>query len=314
MADRPAPRPRPTDPDEREIAEIGGLLDEPAPKPTAPRRPAVAPREDLDGYEVGDIDLPTPKPKPKAPKPIPPDPPRNSPEAPRPRPSSPKPSTQRTPRRPSRDEDQDEELDALTEESTVDPVWSRKGEWGGTLTLMGIVGGVVLVVAYWLMTSGQLGLGLLSLVVGLGVVVLLSYPIAVTLEVPVRMTPERALKDYYAALSHHFPHYGRMWLLLSDLGRDSPEFANRSEFREYWRERLGKLRRKGGVKKATPLEFEVVGFDAAKSTGKDANAGRVTVRVSPRGGEPIESSTYEVGFARGPDRMWYLNQGDLPAS
>ena len=27
------------------------------------------------------------------------------------------------------------------------------------------------------------------------------------------MTPEQAVKDYFAALSHHVPHYRRMWLL-----------------------------------------------------------------------------------------------------
>ena len=33
------------------------------------------------------------------------------------------------------------------------------------------------------------------------------------------MTPEQAVKDYYAAASHHFPHYRRMWLLLSADGQ-----------------------------------------------------------------------------------------------
>ena len=63
--------------------------------------------------------------------------------------------------------------------------------------------------------------GLILLVGGLGAVVL-SYPILITLERPVRITPEQAARDYFGALSHHFPHYRRMWLLLSARGAPRP--------------------------------------------------------------------------------------------
>ena len=312
MADKLPPSPPPAD--EPEIADVGGLLDDPETEPSTPSAGAdPSPSADVDPYELEDEDPPS--------RPDPPPPPKSSAAPAQERSTAPthpnrgvKDAPIRPPRRPSKKADPDAELDALAEESTVDPTWSRGGEWGATFVLLAIVGCVVLGVVYALMSAGQVGLGFLVLAGGLAVLVLLSYPIAVTLEVPVRMTPERALKDYYAALSHHFPHYRRMWLLLSDLGRDSHEFASPSEFREYWRERIAGLKSSNHVNKITPLDFEVVEFHAEKSAGKDATAGRASVTVRPRGGEPISSTTYAAGFAKGPDRMWYLNRGDLPKS
>ncbi len=50
---------------------------------------------------------------------------------------------------------------------------------------------------------------------------LLCYPLFITMERPIRITPEQAVNDYYAALSHSIPHTRRMWLLLSEEGRYS---------------------------------------------------------------------------------------------
>ena len=155
-------------------------------------------------------------------------------------------------------------------------------------------------------------MGLILLVGGLGAVVL-GYPILITLERPVRITPEQAARDYFGALSHHFPHYRRMWLLLSATGRTSPQFASYEGFKAYWIARLGQLH-EGHAGRFSPLVFEVEEFHAEKSAGKTEIDARFRLRVLVRGrhGEgPIWSMLLERSFVRGPDSMWYLNEGTI---
>jgi hypothetical protein len=226
-------------------------------------------------------------------------------------PRSPKP---KRPRREAFDDEAEDESDRA-EESPVSEVWSRGAEWGPDLVTVGVLGLIVLGLTYVLLSSGNVGLGFLVLFAGGLVCVLLSYPIVVTLERPVRMTPEQAARDFFGALSHHFPHYRRMWLLLSDRGREQGPFESFAGFRSYWKDRLAALRKKGNVKGGTPLTFEVAEFQSEKSAGKTATRGDVTVRVLARGREsegPIASYSYSIGLVKGPDRMWYLNQGTLP--
>lgn len=196
----------------------------------------------------------------------------------------------------------------------VDQPWSRLAEWGADLGRVGIALAATVGLVFLLGPVVGFGLGLLLGLIGLAAAVLLSYPIAVTLERPVRLTPEQALKDYYAALSHHFPHHRRMWLLLSSAGRSAPEFGGEAGFRAYWKDRLAQLRG-GRVKASTPLTFKVDDFKADKSAGLDAVEGRYTLNVLVRGQEsegPIYSGQAKSTFSRGPDRMWYLDDGTLP--
>jgi hypothetical protein len=144
--------------------------------------------------------------------------------------------------------------------------------------------------------------------------VLLSYPILITLERPVRVTPEQAARDYFGALSHHLPHYRRMWLLLSASGRVSAHFASYEGFKQYWNTRLNQLRQ-GHVGPLSPLVFLVEEFQSEKSAGRTKIDGRFKVRVFIRGRRsegPIQSFSLERSFARGPDGMWYLDDGTLP--
>ena len=148
--------------------------------------------------------------------------------------------------------------------------------------------------------------------------VALTYPIVVTLERPVRMTPEQALKDYFAAASHHFPHYRRMWLLLSATGRSAAEFDSFPAFRDYWKSRMKQLRG-DRVKPMTPLVFRVEEFKSDKSAGggEFVEGQSTRVEVSARGSEsssPIDSVRFDTSLVRGPDKMWYLNEGRLPSS
>src|SRR5437016_3878019 len=82
-----------------------------------------------------------------------------------------------------------------------------------------------------------------------------------------RRTPEQALRDFYNAASHHFPHHRRMWLLLSSSGRESYDFHSFGEFSAYWKKRLAQLRKgKGGS--TAPLAFEIDAFKSEKSAGQ----------------------------------------------
>jgi hypothetical protein len=213
-------------------------------------------------------------------------------------------------RKPSRPETA-ERLDD-DEPASVDEVWSRGAEWAPALTRLGIVGAAVLFLVY--LTSSNPGLAFMILLVGGFACVLLSYPIVITLERPVRMTPEQALKDYYGALSHHFPHYKRMWLLLSSEGRDCRHFNSFTGFTTYWKEQLTALK-SGQSSQFTPLDFEVEEFKSEKSAGKPKADARCTIAAYVRGKKsdgPKKSFHLETELVKGPDGMWYLNDGALP--
>ncbi len=142
----------------------------------------------------------------------------------------------------------------------------------------------------------------------------LSYPIVITLERPVRMTPEQAVRDYYAALSHHRPHFRRMWLLLSTPGRSSTRFGSFEGFVACWKAWLRELRGPDAGS-FTPLHFEIVTTKAEKSAGHSAVKFNYRIRVFLRGhrdGDPLASYSVRQWTVRGPDGMWYLEDGTPP--
>jgi hypothetical protein len=199
------------------------------------------------------------------------------------------------------------------EAPAVEQVWSRRSEWGSTFVVLACWIAGVLGIAYFTLDADLLGIAFLILLFGALGAVVLSYPILITLERPVRVTPEQAARDYFGALSHHFPHYRRMWLLLSSRGRTSPQFASYEGFKAYWIARLGKLH-EGHAGRFSPLIFQIDDFQAEKSAGKTEVNGRFRLRVLVRGRRgkgPIWSLPLERSFVRGPDGMWYLNDGTL---
>src|SRR4051794_21163225 len=214
---KPIPRP-----DDDDIADVNAFFDDspqPASRPSPKKAIPLGESYDVEGEDPPDEIAPVP--------PVPVVPPRKK-----------KP-------KPSRDEGVDEEEAhprAPVVEGRVDEVWTRMGEWGPTLLLLVVVAAATVGMAYLAFTSVSLVVGLLVLVLGGALFVLLSYPIAVTMERPVRMTPEQAVKDYYAAASHHFPQYRRMWLLLSADGKRSREFDSLATFQAYWKKRMKELR------------------------------------------------------------------------
>ena len=114
----------------------------------------------------------------------------------------------------------------LEPSAMVEETWSRWAEWGPTAFFIACWLGVVLFVVYLLFGMEAYGLAFLTLFGGGIIAIGLSYPILITLERPVRITPEQAVRDYYGALSHHVPHFRRMWLLLSTAGRTSTAYGS----------------------------------------------------------------------------------------
>jgi hypothetical protein len=198
-------------------------------------------------------------------------------------------------------------------EAAVDTVWSRGAEWGPNLVIVAAWLFALAMIVYFLI--GWDGwLAFLVMLVGMVGAAMLSYPILITLERPVRITPEQAVRDFYGALSHHVPHYRRMWLLLARTGRTTASYGSFEGFKAYWREKLQTLKgsRAGSL---TPLVFEVESFRGDKSAGKSRVEVSFTLRIFVRGQRqagPISSIPGQMSLVRGPDKMWYLESGTLP--
>jgi hypothetical protein len=195
----------------------------------------------------------------------------------------------------------------------VEEVWSRKAEWGPTLLVVGGWASFILLFVYFGLGTEYLWTALLTLLVGGMVAVVLSYPILITLERPVRITPEQALRDYYGSLSHHLPHFRRMWLLLSTAGRISTAYGSFEGFKAYWKDRLSSMR-SGHAGALTPLVFEVAEFKADKSAGLVRIDADFTLKVWVRGQRKagaIHVIPMTIALVRGPDKMWYLEDGTL---
>jgi len=210
----------------------------------------------------------------------------------------------------SRRTDDQSRLDPST---LVEEVWSRTSEWGGTLIVVLGWLAILCTVVYFALEWELYGIAFMTLLLGGIAAAILSYPILITLERPVRITPEQALRDFYGSLSHHFPHFRRMWLLLSSAGRISTAYGSYDGFKAYWKDRLAHLR-EGHAGSLTPLVFEVADFKADKSAGRvkieAAFALKVWVRGRRREGT-IHSIPMSLALVRGPDNMWYLEDGTL---
>jgi hypothetical protein len=259
-------------------------------------RPTTAPTEagahSTSGvYEVEDVPVREPTRSPSPPIPTAAAKPKN--------PAAPKPPT-RPPRDPA---------------EAVSEVWSRQAEWGQTILIVAGAAVAIGFLLFLLLSMGQFGLAFLVLVAGGITMAILSYPILITLERPVRITPEQAVRDYYTALSHHLPHYRRMWLLLSDEGRISGSFASLEGFQSYWKQRIEQMQAAARASGVTPLKFQIEDFRSEKSAGKSEVDATFAVVVSVRGRSeegPIETHRVTTSLVKGPDNMWYLDRGTLP--
>jgi hypothetical protein len=288
--------------EQQEIASAEGLFQgEPAARPKAHDKPAAKSDFDsgetfalADGSSPDDLDPPTPVIMP-------------------PRPTAKAEERAARPRKAELASSSSSSSPTLEPSDLVEEVWSRTAEWGPTFLVVGAWMTFVIGFVYFGLGSENIWTALLTLVVGGMVAVVLSYPILITLERPVRMTPEQALKDYYGSLSHHLPHFRRMWLLLSTAGRISTAYGSFEGFKSYWKDRLASMRQ-GHAGSMTPLVFEVVDFKADKSAGKVRIDAQYTLKVWVRGQRKagaIHVIPMSIDLVRGPDRMWYLEDGTL---
>jgi hypothetical protein len=281
----PDPRPE-SDPD---IADASLLFGGPEASKAGPS--PSAPADAGPGYAV---EGPEPEADSPAAPPIPP-----IPRAERPRPAS---KSELAPRRAKR-----------APSSGVDQLWTRGAEWGTDLMRLGgafLVAGFLLYSTFRVDALGAWVVLFAFAIVGLAI---LAYPIFITLERPVRVTPEQAAKDYFGAISHRVPHYRRMWLLLSTDGRNAPEFGSFDAFKSYWTRRLAEWKAESksqGV--LNPLTVEIADFKAEKSAGQTELDGEYTAQVvAPGRSEPVASYRASSRFVRGADKMWYLESGTL---
>jgi hypothetical protein len=279
----------PSERDEPTIADAANLFDDvaPSPPPSSPQSPPAA-RGEASGYALEEGELPAEDDVQPLPS----------------RPSAP--GTEGAARRAARP--------SLEPAATVDQVWSRSAEWGPNLVLLALVGAFIFMLVYTI--SSDLKLAFIVLMIGSGVLLVLSYPIVITLERPVRITPEQAVNDFFGAMCHHAPHYKRMWLLLSSAGRVSSSYASYEGFKTYWKNRLKELRgNRAG--RFTPLVFKIEEFKSEKSAGQTSIDAKFTVNIFLRGRQdegPIESIRMIASLVKGPDKMWYLDKGTLPGA
>ena len=284
-------RPPPSDDRDPKIADAAALFRD-VPAPASPP-PVKAPRHDAaaDDYAVEDL-----------------------PDDVRVRPVLPPAAAPKVAKTPRPDIPSDSKPSLSESSATVEQVWSRGAEWGGTLALLGFAVLGVLCLMFVLLSNEKFSWAFLVLMASVPFLVFVAYPILVTLERPVRITPEQAIRDFYSAVSHHFPHYRRMWLLLSSEGRISGSFGSFEGFQRYWKKRLTELRA-GKAGDFTPLKFQIEDFRSEKSAGLTHINVIYTVNIFIRGQQdegPVGSMKVTMSLVKGPDRMWYLNKGTLP--
>lgn len=196
------------------------------------------------------------------------------------------------------------ELD-LPADASVEEIWSPVAELWRPLAVGALT--VAVGVAVWHFPHSA------AVAVSLAALAFAAYWLAVTLERPVRLTPEQAVREYLECLAHWLPNHRRMWLLLSSAGRESTEFNSYPTFRTYWSHRLSRLRPPGATMR--PLEFRVDDCDTVYNEDRSGAALECLVRVYVRGFEnapPLAELDWKNSVTKGPDGMWYLDDGRLP--
>lgn len=190
---------------------------------------------------------------------------------------------------------------------TVKQVWTRWTEWREPLLWTGAAVGLVLLIHF----GGAYVTGLI-LFAGMAFG---AYHFVITLEVPVRVTPEQAAKEYFAALGHRLPNFGRMYALLTDGAKRTDDFTGVADFRAYWNAQLARLNKFPAW--LTPLEFRVESFQCRYNPEKTLALVQykliVAMRSTPGDNrEPLAELDARNLAVKGPDGQWYLNDGRLP--
>ena len=301
--DKPHKRP-PVEPD-KQAADAGLLFRDSAAKSANPAQPAAGGAQSGAGEEFDLVDAPESADDLAVPQ---------DPSPPRARAQAPAKDEPRIEGRPESARKAAAREVAADPSSLVEETWSRWAEWGTNLLVVGGWMVALLFLVYFVFDQEHYLLAFMLLVVGLAVAGVLSYPMLITLERPVRVTPEQAVRDYYNALSHHVPHLRRMWLLLSTAGRVSPAFGSYRGVQRHTGASNSPVCA-GHAGSLTPLVFEIVNFKSEKSAGKariDATFGLSIFVRGKRAAGAIHNIPASISLVRGPDNMWYLDSGTLP--
>jgi hypothetical protein len=188
----------------------------------------------------------------------------------------------------------------------VRDVWTRWSDWKWPLIWTAAGVGLATLIVF-----GREYVAVLSFVAALTYG---SYRVITSLEVPVRVTPQQAIEEFFAAAGHRLPNFDRMYALLTADGKQCDEFRNPPEFRAYWSERIAKLT--PSPIWIVPLEFHVEGFTCHYNQDKSMATVRYTIRVAPRTSQASVRSVAELTASnlvvKGPDGQWYVNDGRLP--
>jgi hypothetical protein len=188
----------------------------------------------------------------------------------------------------------------------VSAVWTRWADW--KQPLIWTAAGVALAI---LIVIGGRYVAIVSFVVALTYG---SYRVVTSLEVPVRVTPEQAIQEFFGAAGHRLPNFDRMYALLTTDGKRCDEFRNLSEFRAYWRERIAQFTHAPIY--IVPLEFHIEGFSCRYNEGKSMATVRYSIKVAPRSRQdaikPVAELQARNLVVKGPDGQWYVNDGCLP--
>lgn len=141
-----------------------------------------------------------------------------------------------------------------------------------------------------------------------------AYCVVISLEVPVRVTPEQAIDEFFAAACHRMPNYRRMYGLLTADGRRCDSFSNFAEFRSYWTSTIGRWA--NSPIWLVPLEFQLEGFKHRYNPDKSMATVSYTVKVIPRGraesAKPLVEFPASNLVVKGTDGQWYVNDGTVP--
>jgi hypothetical protein len=188
----------------------------------------------------------------------------------------------------------------------VSRVWSRWAEWQEPLIWSSAGVALAILIVY---AGGYVAILMFLLAISYG-----AYCVVTSLEIPVRVTPEQAIQEYYAAANHRLPNFRRMYALLTDDAKRCAAYSYFAQFRAYWMQQIARFSRSPTW--LVPLEFRVEGFKCRYNQDKTLAAVRYVVRVAPRSQSESAQPSAEFDVrnlaVKGPDGQWYVNDGTLP--
>jgi hypothetical protein len=196
------------------------------------------------------------------------------------------------------------------------PLWSRARESGPAAVASSVVALSALILAWIFSDWNTIHIAGWICLIGAAATILTAYPLVVGLERPVRMSPERTVKDFFESLEHHSPLYRRMWLFLTPEAQNSRHYAEFSGFRAYWQGRVREWRHRGDSWPGTPVVVTIENLKPSHDPSDPlVRHLRFSIGVSLRGRRsagPVARYDLNWSAERGRDGQWYLRQADPP--